>query len=233
MANSIAFTLPGFPLLNQRVEVSNANDDCVFTSSASIVRYLTGNKTITGSDLKAMDSDYGASYTGFASESKIVDTLAKLGVKMVQVQKPAQQGLLDELHWQIEHYHQPCIITMPSQWNSAPLDPATGKLRAGWNPRTYSGYSHVGVMVGSGTGYLRCMNPWGGFYQDQPDSWWAQRLLTGSIWVASKLPAVIAVATKPVPALAPVAAATSAPAPAPAPLTDAEKLSMIAHILAS
>jgi len=104
---------------------------------------------------------------------------------------------------------------MPSQWNSAPT---TVK---GYSPRTYNGYSHVGVMVGSGTGMLRCMNPWGGFWQDQSDAWWAQRLLTGSIWVASKLPAVIAVATKPV------------PAPAPAPLTDAEKLSMIAHILAS
>ena len=69
---------------------------------------------------------------------------------------------------------------MPSQWNSAPL-------ASGWNPRTYSGYSHVGVMCGSGPSMLRCMNPWGGFWQDQSNAWWSARLLEGQIWVATRI----------------------------------------------
>ncbi len=222
MANPITYTIPGLPLLNQLAEASNPNDDCVFTSNAAIATAYTGTR-YTGTQLKAMDSDYGPTYVGFASEAKLVDTMARLGVKMVQVSHPTQQLLLDELHWQIGHYHQACIVTMPSQWNSAPL-------AKGWNPRAYNGYSHVGVMCGVGNGWLRCMNPWGAFFQDQPDSWWAQRLLTGSIWVASKMPTPVIAPVRPVtpaPATAPVAVAASAP------LTDAEKLAMIAHILAS
>ena len=178
---SITYTIPGLPLLNQLVEASNPRDDCVFTSSAAIATWRSGGSPrYSGTQLKAMDNNYGPSYVGFASAANLVDTLAKLGVKLAAINEPTQQRLIDLLHWQIEHYHQPCLITMPSQWNSAPL-------ASGWNPRTYRGYSHVGVMCGSGAGMLRCMNPWGGFWQDQSDSWWAERLLEGQIWVATRI----------------------------------------------
>ena len=196
---SITYTLPRFPLLNQRTEASNPNDDCVFTSNAAIVRYFYGGN-ITGSDIKAKDADYGPKYVGFASQSRILDTMASLGVRFARVAHPTQADLITELHRQISYYHQPCIITMPSQWNSAPT---TVK---GYNPRTYNGYSHVSVMCGSGPSMLRAMNPWGGFWQDQPDSWWAQRLLYGEIWVGVYRPIV--------PVVAPVQA-TPAPSPAP------------------
>lgn|SRR5690242_1848819 len=179
---AITYTIPGALRMNQLTEASNAQDDCVFVSCAALANWRSGDHPhLTGSQIKALDSDdYGPTYTGFASAARLVDTLARLGVKLAAVNAATQQRLVDQLHWQIEHYHQPCLITMPSQWNSAPL-------AAGWNPRAYRGYSHVGVMCGSGPGMLRCMNPWGGFWQDQSDAWWAQRLLEGQIWVATRI----------------------------------------------
>ena len=204
---SITYTIPGLPLLNQLVEASNPRDDCVFTSCAALVNTLTGSH-YTGSQIKAMDNNYGPNYTGFASAANLVDTLAKLGVKLAAINEPTQQRLIDLLHWQIEHYHQPCLITMPSQWNSAPL-------ASGWNPRTYRGYSHVGVMCGSGAGMLRCMNPWGGFWQDQSDSWWAERLLEGQIWVATRIGLPAPATPPPAPAQGQPGASSSNPVPVP------------------
>lgn len=202
---SITYTLPRFPLLNQLQEPSNPRDDCVFTSNAAIVRYFYGGN-ITGSDIKARDSDYGARYTGFASQSKILDTMAALGVRFARVAHPTQQELITELHRQISYYHQPCIITMPSQWNSAPT------VR-GYNPRTYNGYSHVSVMCGTGNGYLRCANVWGGFWQDQSDAWWQQRLLYGEIWVGVYRPVVSAPQATPAPSQSVTAASSTTAAP--------------------
>lgn len=223
MANPITYTIPGMALLNQRVEVSNANDDCVFTSCAAIVRALTSNKTITGSQIKAADNNYGAKYTGFASAANLVDTLYRLGVTMSRQGNSTQSGLVTLLRARISGGH-PCLVTMPSQWNSA-------TLVRGYNPRTYSGYMHVGVACGLGSGMIRVMNPWGGFWQDGSDSYWAQRLLTGDIWVASPklasapMPVTVAPAPKPAPAPTPAPVATTAD------MTDAEKLAAIAKIL--
>lgn len=221
---SITYTIPRVALMNQLVEASNPRDDCVFTSNAALVNAYTGSH-YTGSQIKALDSDYGAAYVGFASQAKLLDTLARLGVRFARVTHPTQAELTFELHRQIEYYHQAAIITMPSQWNSAP----TVK---GWNPRTYSGYSHVGLMCGSGPGMLRCMNPWGGFWQDQSDAWWQQRLLYGEIWVGVYRPVVSTVQATPAPSPAPTAASSTA-APVSAPLTDAQKLAQIAKILGS
>jgi len=220
MGNPISYMIPGMALLNQRVEVSNANDDCVFTSCAAIVRALTSNKTITGSQIKAADNNYGAKYTGFASAGNLVDTLYRLGVTMSRQGNSTQSGLVTLLRARISGGH-PCLVTMPSQWNSA----TTVK---GYNPRTYSGYMHVGVACGLGNGMIRVMNPWGGFWQDGSDSYWALRLLTGDIWVASpKLaPAPVTVAPAPKPVTP-----TPAPVATTADMTDAEKLAAIVRIL--
>ena len=204
---SITFTIPGVQLLNQLVESSNPRDDCVFTSCAALVNALTGSH-YTGSQIKAMDNNYGPSYVGFASAANLVDTLAKLGVKLARVPQPTQRLLLDELHWQISHYHQPCLVTMPSQWNSAPL-------ASGWNPRAYRGYSHVGLACGVGSGMLRVMNPWGGFWQDQSDAWWSQRLLEGEIWVGSRLPTPAPAKAPPAPSQGLTGASSSNPVPVP------------------
>lgn len=94
-----------------------------------------------------------------------------------------QQGLVDIIHREVPLGHG-VIVTMPSQWNSAVTNAGSS-----WNPRTYSGPSHVGLACGVGQdgaqGYIRVMNPWGGFWQDESDSWWAAQLLAGEVWVAT------------------------------------------------
>ncbi|HEU5347003.1 MAG TPA: hypothetical protein VFU63_00190 [Ktedonobacterales bacterium] len=203
---SITYTIPGVRLMNQLLEPSNPRDDCVFTSNACLVNAYTGSH-YTGSQIKALDSDYGAAYTGFASQAKLLDTLARLGVRFARVSHPTQAELTFELHRQIEHYHQAAIITMPSQWNSAP------STVPGYNPRTYRSYSHVGLMCGAGPGMLRCMNPWGGFWQDQSDAWWQQRLLYGEIWVGVYRPVVSAPQAAPAPSQPQPAASSTTAAP--------------------
>lgn len=186
MTLDITYTIPGVPLLNQLKEESNPTYDCVFESNAALATaYL--KKPFTGTQIKAMDPVYGPNYTGGADERDLVATMAKLGITVVPVAKPTQQELIDELHWQIEHYQHACIITMPSQWNSAVTNAG-----ASWNPRAYHGPSHVGLACGVGKdgaeGALRIMNPWGGFWHDGSDSYWAARLIEGEIWVGSLTP---------------------------------------------
>lgn len=183
MAIRITYQIPGVPLLDQRKEASNPTYDCVFESNAAMATAYLG-KPFTGTQIKAMDSNYGPGYTGGADEQFLVDTMAKLGIKVAAVQHDTQEELVDELQWQIIHYQHACLVTMPSQWNSAVT--AAGSA---WNPRTYTGPSHVGLACGVGvettTGEkaIRVMNPWGGFWQDGTNSYWAARLLKGAIWV--------------------------------------------------
>ena len=188
---TITYTIPGVPLINQLKEPTsdgrpdeNARDNCVFASNAAMATaYL--HKPFNGDQLKDMDNNYGQGYVGFASEANLLDTMARLGIKVARVKHDTQQELVDELHWQIEHYHHACIVTMPSRWNSAVED--AGK---DWNPRTYRGYSHVGLACGTGPGMIRVMNPWGGFWHDGSDSYWSARLLEGEIWVGTLIEGV-------------------------------------------
>lgn len=175
---AITYTIPNVKPQNQLDELSNPKNDCVFTSNAVLANaYL--HTSYTGTQLKAMDSDYGPSYLGGASEAKLADTMARLGITMTRRGSSTQAGLIAILHSEIAQGHG-VICTIPSQWNSAVT--AAG---SSWNPRTYSGPSHVVLMCGYGAGMLRAANPWGGFWQDESDSWWATRLLTGDVWVGT------------------------------------------------
>lgn len=208
MTTTITYTIPGVPRLNQLSEASNPRMDCVFTSNAALATaYL--KKPYTGTQLKAMDTDdYGPHYTGGASEAKLLDTMARLGITVTRVPSATQFGLIHTIHLEVSRGHG-VIVTMPSQWNSAVTNAG-----ASWNPRTYTGPSHVGLACGvggnAGSGMIRVMNPWGGFWQDQSDAWWQQRLLYGEVWVATLTPkpAVVSVpVAKPAPVSAPVATA--------------------------
>ena len=191
MASTITYMIPGAHLMNQLAETSNPRDDCVFTSCALLVGMLTGKAT-TGTAIKAADNNYGPKYVGFASAGNLVDTLDKLGVILTRRGSSTQSGLVALLRTFVAS-GAPCLVTMPSQWNSAV------SVR-GYNPRTYTGYMHVGVACGLGPGMIRVMNPWGGWWQDGSDSYWAQRLLTGDIWVGTRKPTPPVVQAAPAPA---------------------------------
>src|SRR6185312_12029042 len=96
------------------------------------------------------------------------------GVQLTPI-NASQAGLIGEIHSQVSAGH-PVVLTMPSQWGTAPADPV--------HP---SGSTHVGVAVGVGAGEIRVMNPWGGFWQDQSDAWWQARLCEGQVWPLQKV----------------------------------------------
>lgn len=170
---SIDYVIPGATLLDQLNEATldglpdeNANDNCVAASLAEALHILTGG-TFDGDELK--DAVYGQGFVGFQSASAYVGYCANKGVTLA-AHGDTQAGLVATIHAQVGAGH-PVLVTMPSMWGTAPADPV--------HP---SGSTHVGVAVGVGAGVVRVMNPWHGFWQDQPDDWWAARLCYGQVW---------------------------------------------------
>jgi hypothetical protein len=187
---SITYTIPGVPLLNQLKEGTsdgkpdeNARDNCVFASNAALATaYL--HRAFNGDQLKDSNPHYGQGYVGFASEAFMVAQMLGLGIRIERAAASTQAGLIEIIHREVSAGHG-VIVTMPSNWNRAPTD----SRYQPWDPRRYRGPSHVGLMCGYGhdgsQGALRCMNPWGGFFQDESDEWWAARLLRGEVWVGT------------------------------------------------
>ena len=150
----------------------NARDNCVPASLAWVLEDLAGG-TFDGDQLK--DAVYGQGYTGTMSAARFVGYAAAHGVRLQQF-NGSQQQLVAELHHQLDAGGD-ALVTIPSQWGTAPA-----------NPAGYSGSSHVCAMGYTLAGGLRGMNPWGGFWQDESDAWWEARLVYGQIWLASKAP---------------------------------------------
>lgn len=172
----ITLTLP-VPLKSQLGEVTsdgqvNENDhyNCVATSIADGLQYRL-KRAFNGDALK--DAVYGQGYQGGQAAIRYVAYCANLGVPLEAI-NGSQDQLIAALHREIEAGN-PCLITMPSLWGSAPSQP-------GWDPRNPSGWTHVGLASGDGPGWLRIMNPWGGFWHDGTDDYWRLRLCYGQIW---------------------------------------------------
>ena len=170
---AIDYTLSGATLLDQLAPTTldglpnnDANDNCVGTSIAEALHILTG-QAFDGDEVK--DAVYGAGYIGTESASAYVSYCAAHGVDL-RAHDDTQAGLITTLHSAVDAGW-PCLVTMPSQWGTAPADPV--------HP---VGSTHVGVAVGTGPGMLRIMNPWHGFYQDESDAWWQARLCYGQVW---------------------------------------------------
>lgn len=172
----ITFTLP-VPLKSQLNEptsdgkpAENDHYDCVATSLADGLQYLL-KRSFNGDELK--DSVYGQGYTGGMAAVRYVDYCARLGIALEAI-NGSQDQLLAALHREIHAGH-PCLVTMPSQWGSAPSQP-------GWDPRNPNGWTHVGLASGDGPDMIRVMNPWGGFWHDGTTDYWRVRLCYGQIW---------------------------------------------------
>lgn len=173
---SITYTIPGATTIDQLSEATadgqideNARENCVVASLAEGLHILTGG-AFDGDQLK--DAVYGQGYTGTMSAAHFFKYCADRGVALT-VHNDSQAGLVETIHAEVSANH-PVLVTMPSQWGTAPADPM--------HP---DGYTHVGIAVGVGPGMIRCMNPWHGFFQDQSDDWWAARLCYGQVWVMS------------------------------------------------
>ena len=174
---SITYTLPNFRLISQLSEPTqdtypdeNARNNCVVASLSMALDYLTGGN-YDGDELK--DAVYGQGYIGPMSAAKYEAYCAARGVTLAP-HDGSQSDLIATIHAEVDAGH-PVVLTMPSQWGTAPADPV--------HP---SGSTHVGVAYGTGPGMIRVANPWGGFNQDESDAWWQARLCYGQVWPMRK-----------------------------------------------
>jgi hypothetical protein len=173
--------LKGFPLRDQLRDIpsedgkpaENASEDCAPTSIAAGVQHLTGAK-VSADRLK--DDVYGQGYVGGGAARSYVAEVAKLGVRLT-VRSGSQAQLIGILREELRAGH-PCLITMPSHWNTAPKNPM------------HPGNSHCGVVYAideTDSGQMWVMNPWRGFAQKQSIAWWRARLCYGQVWPMARI----------------------------------------------
>ncbi|HLZ24408.1 MAG TPA: hypothetical protein VKQ30_20025 [Ktedonobacterales bacterium] len=170
----ITNTLPGFPLVSQlheptmdRFPDENANWNCVAASLSAGLMYLL-KRPFDGDEIK--DAVYGQGYTGAQAAVRYVAYCASQGVALAPYNNASGCGLVAHIHNELLAIR-PVVLTMPSQWGIPPPDPL--------HP---AGSTHVGIAAGWGSGWLRIMNPWGGFWHDGDDAYWAARLCFGQVW---------------------------------------------------
>jgi hypothetical protein len=152
----------------------------VVASIAEGLNILTagGAQKYVGDELH--DAVYGQGYLGPQAAWKYVGYCNARGVWLHAV-GGSQAALVATIHREVSAGH-PVLVTMPSQWGTAPSDPV--------HP---VGSTHVGLAVGIGSDAIRVMNPWHGFMQDASDGWWQARLCEGEVWVMERTNAAMTV----------------------------------------
>ena len=175
---AITNMLPNAVLVNQLSEGTSdgkpdedVRDNCVAASLSEAIHILTG-RTVYGDTLK--DAVYGQGYLGMKAPARYAASaeVAALGISMRPI-NGAGAGLVAALHSQLAAGH-PCLVTIPSLWGT----PVSGQ-KPGFT-------THVVCMEGWGPGWLRAGNPWGGFWHDGTDAYWAARLCYGTVWAMSR-----------------------------------------------
>ena len=165
------------PLKDQRTEIGadgrspeDGNQDCVPTSLAAMAQALLG-QPFTGDAFH--DTVYGQGYLGLQNPARYVSLMAANGLDMAYLgDTPAR--LLARAVAEIDAGH-PVLLAIPSDWGANP-------------PRSQFAHMVAGCDTPDAN-TLVAMNPWGGFYQSQPLSWWQDRLARCSyqgIWIVKK-----------------------------------------------
>lgn len=153
--------LIGFPMISQRDSDVNADFDCVPTSIAACMEWLTGQK-YTGGEIK--DAVYGRSYTGGTAATAYVDYCAARGVTLAPINGTGA-ALVTALHGALAEQH-PCLITEPDPY------------AAGW--------THVCAAYKDTANSITVMDPWIDAPVTKSDAVWASQLEFNQIWVLRK-----------------------------------------------
>lgn len=192
---AITYALPGYRLVDQlssptvdKLADENARDNCVPSSLCAMLGYYTG-KVYQPDAVK--DAVYGQGWTGFEAARSYVTYCAAQGMVLtpfdVTKTSVGQASLVSKIHSEVVA-KRPVLITIPSEWNSAPTNP----IYQPWLPWTYRGPSHVCSVYGVGPGMVRLHNPWHGVLMDVSDAWLKARLLYSEIWLSAKGEATMA-----------------------------------------
>lgn len=153
--------LAGFPMISQRDSDPNANFDCVPTSIAACLQWLTGQK-FSGGEIK--DAVYGRNYTGGTAARAYVDYCASHGVTLAPINGTGA-ALVTALHGALAEQH-PCLITEPDPY------------AAGW--------THVCAAYKDTSSSITVMDPWIDAPVTKSDAAWASQLEFNQIWVLKR-----------------------------------------------
>jgi hypothetical protein len=164
-AGKLMSELKNFPVISQLDGDINQYYDCVATSVAAGLEYLTGRK-FTGAELK--DAVYGVSYKGNTAAYEYVEYCLKQGVRLFPINgSPAY--LVAQAHSELAK-GRPVVFTEPD-----PYMPAS------------SGETHVCVFFKDTASSLTEMDPFGGHVIEKSDAQWISTLEYNQIWSMEKV----------------------------------------------
>ncbi|GLV60769.1 hypothetical protein KDH_75880 [Dictyobacter sp. S3.2.2.5] len=161
--------LSNFPMKSQRSEdptQANREYDCVATSIAACIQFLTGQPT-TGSQLK--NSIYGASYIGATYVSDYVAEAARRGVDLHTVDGE-MSTLLSRIRAELAQGH-PVVAAELDPYVSASLD-----------------WTHMIAFYGCSATTLTAMDPYIAQPVTKSDADWLKVLKYNEVWPMSKQP---------------------------------------------
>lgn len=157
--------LQNYPNISQLSAKINPYFDCVPTSIADGIEYLTGKRV----DIDVMvTACYGPNYHGATSAARYVEYCAGWGVHLYPIDG-APATLVQDLHGLIQE-GKPCLLTEPDVY--APAHPD---------------WSHVLSVYGETPGVLIARDPYSTHDVTHPDSVWIQLLEYREIWVMEAL----------------------------------------------
>jgi hypothetical protein len=193
--------LANFPLRDQLAPVAgrvvqNSRMDCVWESYAACLEEQTGLR-VSGDEV--LDFIKGPTYQGAGNAAWIDGRVAEhFGARVIRFPGGAGKESQPRLMVAIRDYLAqglPCIVTIPSAWNSQPSV-------AGYTPASPRFSTHAVAAYGidrdlAPSGAARLMNPWHGVRQDVSVAWLQRRLCYGSIWPVQAISQWRAIAAMP------------------------------------
>lgn len=154
---------------NDGLPSDNAQADCVPASCAGAAQGLGLALDKTPDWWK--DQIYGEAYTGATAPARFAPVFASLGLQLGTTNGTSGDVLVTAIRAHLA-LGQPVLGAIPSLW---------GNDYAGQYMAAFAGPTHEVCFCDDAAGQLTAMNPWHGFYQTEPYSWWAQRLVYGHI----------------------------------------------------
>lgn len=144
--------------VNQLDGSPNQNDNCGPAALSWALLALLGVRV---SPTSLLNAAYGTGYTGLTAIDQFRTiagayglAIADMGASLDAVKGELVQG-------------RPVIVAIGSDW--------------GDTPPTSPNDHFVCIAQGSG-GNLLAANSWGGFWQNEPEGWWASRFRLGTVW---------------------------------------------------
>lgn len=143
----------------------NAQKNCAGACLAWAIHQLCGVAGVNGDELK--DRAYGQGYVGLTAIPQYAAAVAPFGLRIASFDNLASGDILLGVKNALANNRQPCIVAIPSDWGDEPPT---------------SPFCHFVCIVQGTGGNLTAMNPWGGFWQTQPEAWWQERFRLGGYW---------------------------------------------------